>query len=442
MSTRKLLRLLPALGFLGCAQWLPAAPSLTTIQDILYKADGTRFNGTLSIQWTNFQAGDASIVATQSLTVQVVNGVLKIQLVPTTNASAGANYTVNYSSVGKFQFTETWAVPPSSTTLRVRDVRVSSGTTVGTPAVSGSQVQISDVQGLSNELLARPMRGVAFAPGRAAVINSSGQLDAAQGNLSDCVHVDGSSSPCSTGGGSGGSTVGYVDEEIPSGLVNGANATFTTSLTAAPAASLMLYRNGLLMRQNSDYTLSGNTITFYAASVPQSGDSLLASYRYAIAGPIVSGLSTQNAPEVLCNVAGSTTAAAVQTTLGSCNIAANKLVAGDLVEIKFAFTHQGTATGFNPAVSFGSTALSQRAMLASDTAMTGLATVLVSSAGALTHFTSTQSPGGLPVISQGGVAGTIQTINTVTLGAGLSQSGTMDSVSLKYFLVVRYPSPQ
>ena len=30
-----------------------AGPPLTTIQDVLYKADGARFNGTLTISWTH-----------------------------------------------------------------------------------------------------------------------------------------------------------------------------------------------------------------------------------------------------------------------------------------------------------------------------------------------------------------------------------------------------
>ena len=32
-----------------------AAPPVTTIQDTLFKADGTRFSGTLSISWTSFE---------------------------------------------------------------------------------------------------------------------------------------------------------------------------------------------------------------------------------------------------------------------------------------------------------------------------------------------------------------------------------------------------
>ena len=73
--------------------------------------------------------------------------------------------------------------------------------------------------------------------------------------------------------------VGFVDQETPSGTVNGVNATFTTSQTPAPTTSLAVYRNGLLMSSGIDYTLSGATITFLTASVPQTSDTLLCSYR-------------------------------------------------------------------------------------------------------------------------------------------------------------------
>ena len=35
-------------------------PALTTIQDTLYKADGTRFTGTVYINYSSFQADSAS----------------------------------------------------------------------------------------------------------------------------------------------------------------------------------------------------------------------------------------------------------------------------------------------------------------------------------------------------------------------------------------------
>src|SRR5271166_2898593 len=181
--------------------WVAAAcvaagqPALTSIQDILYRADGMRFTGTMFITYNSFQAGDTSDIATANLIVPIVNGVLQVQLVPTTTASAGAQYNITYNSRGVNQFTEIWAVPPSDVVLRVRDIRISSGTVVGPPPLI-TPVQISDVVGLQNELAIRPMKGVGFAIGRTAIINQAGQIDGAAGNLSDCVSVDGSSGPC------------------------------------------------------------------------------------------------------------------------------------------------------------------------------------------------------------------------------------------------------
>src|SRR5580704_14312163 len=101
-----------------------AQPALTSIQDTLYVANGNRFNGTLFISYNAFQAGDSSNIATANVTLPIVNGVLQVSLVPTTTASAGAQYNVTYSANGVNQFTQVWAVPPSSTTLRLQDVLV------------------------------------------------------------------------------------------------------------------------------------------------------------------------------------------------------------------------------------------------------------------------------------------------------------------------------
>jgi hypothetical protein len=97
---------------MAAAAMMQAQPALTTIQDILYRADGTRFNGEIFISWNAFQAGDTSNIATAQVKLPIVNGVLKVQLVPTTTASAGANYQVTYNSEGQFQFNQVWAVPP------------------------------------------------------------------------------------------------------------------------------------------------------------------------------------------------------------------------------------------------------------------------------------------------------------------------------------------
>src|SRR5260221_905419 len=110
-------------------------PALTTIQDVLYRADGTRFSGTLYITYHSFQAGDTSNIATANLVLPIVNGTLRTRLVPTTNASGGAQYEITYNSQGIEQFTQAQAVPPTSLTLRVRDGRLSSGTVIGPPPV-------------------------------------------------------------------------------------------------------------------------------------------------------------------------------------------------------------------------------------------------------------------------------------------------------------------
>ena len=265
---------------LGMSVTLWAVPPLTTIQDVLYKADGTPFSGTLFIEWKSFEAVDYSTIATHSLSVPVINGVLRLQLVPTTNATPQATYTVRYSSDGRIQFTEVWSVAPSATPLKLRDVRVASSTQPGggEPPTPPGEIQLSDVVGLEEALALRPVKGASYAPSRVAYIGTSGALEAASGNVSDCVRVDGTSGSCGTGGSSG---PGFTDAETPAGLINGTNVTFTLADAPNPGASLELYRNGLLQRSGTDYTVSGNVITFATAATPQPGDLLQAYYRLA-----------------------------------------------------------------------------------------------------------------------------------------------------------------
>lgn len=262
-----------------------AAPPLTTIQDVLYKANGSPFNGILVVEWKSFEASDTSNIATQSLTTPILNGVLLVQLVPTTNASPGASYTVKYSSDGRVQFQETWGVPPSSTPLRVRDVRIASSSGSGTlpPPADTIPVQEADVVGLLADLEARPVKGPGYAPSRAIYATETGAIEGVIGNLTDCVRVDGSAGPCGTGEATS-SGPGFVDAETPAGLINGSNTVFTLADAPSPLASLTVYRNGLLQTPNLDYTLSANVITFASASAPQTGDVLAASYRLADPG--------------------------------------------------------------------------------------------------------------------------------------------------------------
>lgn len=73
-----------------------------------------------------------------------------------------------------------------------------------------------------------------------------------------------------------GAGITFVDGEVPAGIIDGLNATFTLSNAPLPL-TLHLYRNGLRMKSGFDYNLTGATITFLF--IPQIGDTLLADYR-------------------------------------------------------------------------------------------------------------------------------------------------------------------
>lgn len=408
------------------------APALTTIQDILYKADGTRFNGTVTIAWTNFQTSDSSTVATQALTVPVVNGFLRTQLVPTTTASPGAQYSVTYASQGKYQFSEIWAVPQSSTALRIRDVRVSTGTVVGPPAVTTS-VLISDVTGLADELTQRVTKGTAFGPNRVAVVNSSGLLDGVTGNATDCIHVDGSSGACGTAGSSGGAVlVTFVDLETPAGLVDGANSGYSLVRAPNPLSSLKVFRNGLMMTPGVDYSLSGRTMTFVAAAVPQPGDVLQASYR---TGDPTNPLGAFTTAEVVCNGVGGSTTSTVQVELGSCTIPAGVLSTGDRVDVRAELAHSGTTGTFASVVKWGSTTIGSASGASGDSRLSLTGSVAVDSTGSLATM---QVLKGTPVVQLTTATDAINAAVRLSF-SGLAAGGPSDSLSLRNFTVLRYP---
>jgi hypothetical protein len=270
---------------------LQATPPLTTISDTLYNADGSLFSGTITISWPAFEAADTSVItAAGSIQVPVNNGILYVQLVPTTNANTAAIYTVSFTSLVTTNYTETWAVPPSDIPLRVRDVLVPNGTISGSGPTVTTIISIADVTGLQAALNLRVPIGTTFAPSRTAIIDATGAIDGASGTLSDCMHVDGTSAPCGTGG-----AATFVDAETPGGAINGANASFTLANAPNPAASLSLFLNGLLQDQGVDYTLSASAITFATGAVPQTGDILVASYRLAVSIPGV-GFVDQQTP--------------------------------------------------------------------------------------------------------------------------------------------------
>ncbi len=412
---------------------LAAGPALTTIQDVLYKADGTRFTGSLTISWNSFQAADNSTIVTQSTTVKVVDGLLRVQLAPTTSAVPAVNYTVTYHSDGRVQFQETWSVPSSGQPLHVRDVRVAAAAvapgSAGSASDTGSNsIPESSVVGLIADLGARPQKGPAFAAGAVAVVDPTGLLGSVTGAPSDCVHVDGSSGPC------GSVQPAFVDSEALAGIVDGSNGLFGISAVPDPAASLSVYRNGVLQKSGQDFTLSGSTIQFAGVATPQPGDTLLASYRTSGSDP--DAPQSFSPPQVLCSGSGGTTSSLTLSNIGSCAIPAGLLQPGDRVEIRFDVAHSGSAGGFSVEADWGATVLVHRDASAADALVTGRADASILPSGAQL---GAQTWG--TVLPFHAAVGTAPDANAngivVNFQGSAEQAG--DTVLLNNFTVVRIP---
>lgn len=410
-----------------------AQTSLVTIQDTLFVADGTRFNGSLLIRWSTFDTSTGTIVQ-QSKSVRVQNGNLQVQLASNATATPPANsYTVSYQSDGREQFSEAWTVPQSARSLKVAEVRTSTLNSSGSGGSVGNQTPIAEsaVVGLLTDLAQRPTKGPGFGLGAVAVINQSGQVETVPGNVGDCVYVDGTAGAC------GGPTPQYFDLEIPAGAIDGANRTFT--LTNPPSA-LWLFRNGVYLKQGQDFTLSGSTITFVPEATPQTSDTLAASYRIdpaaGIAGNLVSGVNARTfMAQVLCSGTGQSTNGHSWVSLGACDLTSAALRPGDRIEVRFNFGHTGTAQAFDVQVLWGDTPILLRHAGAQDIAVTGRAEATL--AGSTAQITSESWGNALTFLS---------TIQSATFGNGvridLQARGVgsgAEEFGLTNFTVIRYP---
>ena len=411
---------------------------LTTIQDTLFKADGTRFNGSITIQWNTFDAANAGLIVQQSSSVSIANGNLQVSLAPNLGATAPANvYRVLYQSDGRNQFTETWTVPVSASPLKIAAVRT--GTLAATPGggVTGAQTPVNeaDIVGLLNDLEQRPVKGSGFGTGRVAIVNQNGEVETAVGDSSECVRVDGTSGPC-------GSSTQFVDAETPGGLVDGSNPTFTLAATPA-GSSLQLFRNGLYMTPGFDYALTANLFVFVTGNVPQPSDKLTASYRVdpATLGNVTLPGSTARlvrSAQTLCSATGTNTGTNAYTSLGYCDVPIGFLQPGDRIEVRYTLEHTGTASAFDIQTMFGTSVVTQRHAAIQDSAFAGRVEVGVSD-------TSAQ----VGSESYGSVLTLLPSIQTIARPAAdkridirvvLSRSGTADRVRLLNYTVLRYPA--
>ena len=99
----------------------------TTINDTVFRADGTTATGSVLISWPAFStsAGLAVPAGTRSVTLGA-GGALNVQLVPNAGSNPmGSYYTVNYHLDDGSQTREYWVIPVSSQPVKVGAIRSS-----------------------------------------------------------------------------------------------------------------------------------------------------------------------------------------------------------------------------------------------------------------------------------------------------------------------------
>jgi hypothetical protein len=203
--------------------------------------------------------------------------------------------------------------------------------------------------------------------------------------------------------------------------VDGSNALFTLSATPDPVSSLTVYRNGLLMKANADYTLNARNIRFVSVAVPR------------VAGSDAATPQPFPAAQVLCNGVGGTTSSTTLTSLGLCSIPAGVRSAGNRVEIRFHYQHVGAVSGFNAEVRWGGSLVVHRDAPSTETSMVGRA-----EAGVFSTVRAVLGRGADP--GQRGCERDRPYTSGLTIdfrGALAQSSG--DALTLRNFTVVRLP---
>ena len=112
-STGRPGRLFLLVAILALAAW-GQAPSLTTVSDVVYQADGSPAQGTVLISWPAFTTANGQAVGAGTTSVTLgAGGSLSVALVPTANSAPPTVYTVVYQ-LSNLVKTEYWSVPTTS----------------------------------------------------------------------------------------------------------------------------------------------------------------------------------------------------------------------------------------------------------------------------------------------------------------------------------------
>ena len=133
---------------LQCDQLSAQAPTTTSIQDTVYKSDGSLAKGSVVITWPPFISADGRSVFGGSKTVTINSGSLNVDLVPNEGATpSGTSYNAKYYQSGSVYSEEIWVVPSSGTPLTLSQVRVN---VAPSPPVILSSTQVTGTAIVAN----------------------------------------------------------------------------------------------------------------------------------------------------------------------------------------------------------------------------------------------------------------------------------------------------
>jgi hypothetical protein len=130
--------------------------------------------------------------------------------------------------------------------------------------------------------------------------------------------------------------------------------------------------------------------------------------------------------------------ATAQTRLGSCSVPANFLKPGDRVDIRFDYSHEGSASGFSIEVRWGATTILARRAVAAESVVAGKADAGIHAGGAQW---SVQSWGTATILAAGAGAAPDSLAAPLTVDLpGRMAGSTTETVTLRNFTLVRYPA--
>ncbi len=306
--------------------WGQTAPTTSTIQDVVYRADGTLAGGTLLISWPTFSTAAGQLVAAGRKSVTLTaGGVLSVALVPNTGSTpAGTFYTVVYQIDDGTVKTEFWMVTPTSpTTIAAVRTTLGSGNVTGPGSGSGSGG--GPFVSKAGDTMTGPLQlpGAPVSPNQASTkgyvdgglaakadviggVIPSGQLGGGVANSSVCLHGDSSWAGCGT------SSNAVSIQSVPVATTAPSDNQVITYVASSgqyePRAGSGVTAGMAATKYSSDFNWSQSPSTSLAT----------AGAKTVNLAACVAGVQAAE-PQYFVYIAGTGTAEAVLVTGGSCN---------------------------------------------------------------------------------------------------------------------------